>query len=79
MKVEDIIVKEDIIIVNIPTSKNGASQKFVATESLWTDIIRKYISKRPTPNMPKLLIDFRGDRPTRQTLVIIQSAKLQKL
>ncbi|KAJ3661338.1 hypothetical protein Zmor_005737 [Zophobas morio] len=68
MKMKDIIVKEDIIIVNIPTSKNGASRKFVVIEPLWTEIIRKYTSKRPTPDMPKLLIGFRGDKPTRQNI-----------
>ncbi|KAJ3645921.1 hypothetical protein Zmor_023540 [Zophobas morio] len=68
MKMKDIIVKEDIIIVNIPTSKNGASRKFVVIEHLWTEIIRKSTSKRPTPDMPKLLIGFRGDKPTRQNI-----------
>lgn len=61
-------VRDDIIIFKIPTSKNGSSRKFVVIEPLWIQVVKKYLGRRPTPDMPKVFIGFRGAKPTRQNM-----------
>jgi hypothetical protein len=68
MLIEDINVRDDIIIISIPTSKNGTSRQFVVIEPLWIHIIKKYLSIRPTPDMKRAFILFRNGKPTRQNM-----------
>ncbi|KAJ3661001.1 hypothetical protein Zmor_005426 [Zophobas morio] len=63
MHMKDITIQDDIIIVNIPHTKNATSSKFVITELLWIKIVKKYFTNRPSPDMPKVLIGFRGGKP----------------
>lgn len=68
MKVADIDAREDIIIINIPQTKNKTSRKFVIMEAQWIDMVKKYLMKRPSPDMEKLFIGFRCGKPTRQNM-----------
>lgn len=68
MKVSDFDVRDDIIIVNIPNTKNGSSRKFVIIEPLWINVVKNYLSKRPTPDMEKVFIGFRSGRPVKQNM-----------
>lgn len=64
----DLNIKDDIIIFNIRTTKNGSSRKFVITEVLWLEIIKKYLKMRPSPDMLKLFISIRNGKGTRQNI-----------
>lgn len=79
MLVKDLDVRDDIIIINIPTSKNGSSRKFVVIEPIWIEVIKKYIKQRPTPDLPKLFITFRGTKPTRQNIGHNTISKMPKV
>ena len=68
MHMKDITIQDDIIIVNIPHTKNATSSKFVITELLWIKIVKKYFTNRPSPDMPKVLIGFRGGKPVKQNI-----------
>ena len=68
MHMKDIDMRDDLIIVNIPHAKNATSRKFVITEPLWIKIVKKYLTNRPTPDMPKAFICFRGGKPTKQNI-----------
>jgi integrase len=68
MLVVDVNIKDDMIVINIPTSKNGSSRKFVMMEVLWIEIVKKYLKMRPTPDMPRLFISIRDGKATSQNI-----------
>lgn len=68
MLVKDITIQNDIVIINIPNTKNGSSRKFVLVEPLWIEVVEKYLAKRPTPDMPRLFISHRNGKPTKQNI-----------
>lgn len=68
MKYEDVDIRKDIIIFNIRKSKNGLSRKFVMMDSLWIQIVKQYLSLRPTPNIDKLFIGIRNLKATKQNM-----------
>jgi integrase len=68
MLVADVNIKDDMIVINIPTSKNGSSRKFVMMEVLWIEIVKKYLKMRPTPDMPRLFISKRNGKATTQNI-----------
>ncbi|KAJ3663071.1 hypothetical protein Zmor_007380 [Zophobas morio] len=68
MHMKDITIQDDIIIVNIPHTKNATSRNFVITEPLWIKILKKYFTNRPSPDMPKAFIGFRGGKPVKQNI-----------
>jgi hypothetical protein len=72
MLVADVNIKDDMIVINIPTSKNGckngSSRKFVVMQVLWMEIVKKYLKMRSTPDMPRLFISIRNGKATRQNI-----------
>ncbi|CAH0557987.1 unnamed protein product [Brassicogethes aeneus] len=69
LKFDDLDVRDDIIIVNIPLKgKKGSTRKFVIVDPLWVKVVTKYASIRPTPNMEKLFIGLRNLKPTKQNI-----------
>lgn len=68
MLLKDVDIRDDIIIINIPTSKNGSSRKFVIIEQAWIQVVKKYVENRPTPEMLRFFIGFRGNKPIRQNI-----------
>lgn len=68
MKLADLDVRDDIILINIPHTKTHISRKFVIVEPSWIEVVKKYLGKRPTPDMERLFIGFRFGKPTRQNM-----------
>ncbi|KAJ3655878.1 hypothetical protein Zmor_014987 [Zophobas morio] len=68
MKMTDVDTREDMIVINIPQTKTKSSRKFVIMEPTWIDVVKKYLTKRPSPDMARLFIGFRGGKPTRQNM-----------
>lgn len=62
----DVVDKGDIIVINIRQSKNGSSRKFVVTDALWIEIIKKYLKCRSHVNLPRLFVGIRNGKATRQ-------------
>ncbi|KAI4457829.1 integrase-like catalytic domain superfamily [Holotrichia oblita] len=68
MKVADVDLQEDIIVINIPHTKNKSCRKFVIVEPMWIDVVTRYLLIRPSPDIPRLFIGFRSGKPTRQNM-----------
>ncbi|KAI4465068.1 phage integrase-related [Holotrichia oblita] len=68
MKVADVDLREDIIVINIPHTKNKSCRKFVIVEPMWIDVVTRYWMIRPSPDIPRLFIGFRSEKPTRQNM-----------
>lgn len=68
MLIEHVDVRDDIIIITIPTSKNGSSRKFVVIEPLWIRVVKRYFKTRPIPDLPRMFLGFRGGKCTRQNM-----------
>ena len=54
-------------MINIPHTKNNSKKKFVIVQPLWSDV-KKYLSQRPFPDMQKLFISYKREKPTRQNM-----------
>ncbi|KAI4467934.1 hypothetical protein MML48_2g00007959 [Holotrichia oblita] len=68
MKVADVDLRDDIIVINIPHTKNKSCRKFVIVEPMWIDAVTRYLMIRPSPDIPRLFIGFRSGKPTRQNM-----------
>ncbi|KAI4471665.1 phage integrase-related [Holotrichia oblita] len=68
MKVADVDLREDIILINIPHTRNKSCRKFVIVEPIWIDVVTRYLLIRPSPDIPRLFIGFRSGKPTRQNM-----------
>ncbi|KAI4464162.1 phage integrase-related [Holotrichia oblita] len=68
MKVADVDLREDIIVINIPHTKNKSCRKFVIVEPMWIDVVTRYLLIRPSSDIPRLFIGFRSGKPTRQNM-----------
>lgn len=64
----DIDIRDDIIIIKIPTTKTKLSRKFVIIEPLWITIVKSYLGNRPTPDVSRAFIGFRGGKATKQNI-----------
>lgn len=62
----DVVIKDDIIVINIRQSKNGSSRKFIVTDALWIEIIKKYLKCRSHVNLPRLFVGIRNGKAIRQ-------------
>lgn len=67
MLLDDLNVRDDIIIINILNSKNRTSRKFVVVELQWVNVIKKYLANRPT-NIKKLFILYRKGKHIKQNI-----------
>lgn len=67
MVLDDLDIRDDIIIINIRNSKNGTSRKFVIVERQWINVIKKYLANRPT-DMSKLFILYRRGKHIKQNI-----------
>ncbi|KAI4461112.1 phage integrase-related [Holotrichia oblita] len=68
MKVAHVDLRKDIIVINIPHTKNKSCRKFVIVEPMWIDVVTRYLLIRPSPDIPRLFIGFRSGKPTRQNM-----------
>ncbi|KAI4455457.1 molting protein mlt-4 [Holotrichia oblita] len=68
MKVADVVLRQDIIVINIPHTKNKSCRKFVIVEPMRIDVVTRYMLIRPSPDIPRLFMDFRSGKPTRQNI-----------
>ncbi|KAI4461111.1 phage integrase-related [Holotrichia oblita] len=68
MKVAHVDLRKDIIVINIPHTKNKSCRKFVIVEPMWIDVVTRYVLIRPSPDIPRLFIGFRSGKPTRQNM-----------
>ncbi|KAF5282881.1 hypothetical protein FQR65_LT14184 [Abscondita terminalis] len=48
LRVEDLVIKSDRIIVSIPKTKNYIPRTFAITDKTWMELIKKYLNLRPT-------------------------------
>lgn len=48
MSVDDIDYKTDVILVSVPKTKSNVPRLFSITEKLWIDLIKQYVSLRPS-------------------------------
>jgi integrase len=67
MSINDLDIKNDIIVVNIPSTKTGVSRKFVVIEPNWIEKIKKYVSMRPAESS-RLFLSVRNGKITKQPI-----------